>query len=69
MRKLTNAEAEAEAWKEWIEGEEGAKSSAGQAAGQYLRNRLWRAFMAGANAQRIIRSKTDSDGWVVCEEG
>ncbi len=35
------------AWKDYIQSEEGKRLSSGEAAGQYLKNRLCRSFMAG----------------------
>jgi hypothetical protein len=37
------------AWNRWIESAEGKRCRHGSAAGQYLENRLYLAFMAGAN--------------------
>lgn len=36
-----------QAWNMWTESEEGKLCSEGTATGEYLQNRLWRAFMAG----------------------
>ena len=38
------------AWVQWIESPGGRKCNAGTVEGQYLYNRLWAAFMAGAEA-------------------
>lgn len=37
------------AWEEWLDSKEGHECSEGAASGEYLKNRLWRAFMAGRN--------------------
>lgn len=42
----------AKARDEWLESEEGKECLAGHPAGQYLRNRLVRAFIAGWNADK-----------------
>ena len=36
------------AWNAWLASEEGQKCLSEGAYGEYLRNRLWRAFIAGA---------------------
>jgi hypothetical protein len=42
----------AQAWDSWIDSEEGRSCSSERGCyGEYLRNRLWRAFMAGANSK------------------
>jgi hypothetical protein len=35
------------AWQKWRQSKEGIECCAGMAQGQYLENRLWRAFLAG----------------------
>jgi len=35
------------AWAVWLDSEEGRMCTEGQATGQYLQNRLWRAYMRG----------------------
>lgn len=47
----------AKARDEWLESDEGRKCALGSASGQYLRNRLERSFIAGAEAQRRIASQ------------
>lgn len=37
-------------WKVWLDSPEGSECAKGVATGQYLENRLWRAFMDGFNA-------------------
>ena len=44
----------AKARDEWFESEDGKKCSEGQASGQYLNNRLERAFIAGWDAHKKI---------------
>lgn len=39
------------AWDSWIASEQGEKCLGPGAVGEYLRNRLWWAYMAGAEAQ------------------
>jgi hypothetical protein len=41
---------EAHAWQSWRDGDEGQGSLAGSAAGEYLENRLWAAYIAGWKA-------------------
>jgi hypothetical protein len=41
------------AWNEWKSSPEGMVTFEGTAQGSYLRNRLWRAFMAGRESQRM----------------
>ncbi len=43
-----------QAWMEWQKSTDGVKCEHGTAEGQYLSNRLWRAFMAGAKAAEKI---------------
>lgn len=38
------------AWDAWIAGDEGQNCMTEGAHGEYLRNRLWRAFIAGAGS-------------------
>jgi hypothetical protein len=45
----------AQAWQDWEESETGQRCLAGTATGQYLKNRLWRAFMAGVEAAKQAR--------------
>lgn len=58
---MREGEALAFAWNVWSESEEGRECEepttlyAHPEARQYLRNRLWRAFMAGADAGRKIQ--------------
>lgn len=40
----------AQAWDAWITSEKGEECMAEGAYGEYLRNRLWWAFMAGADS-------------------
>lgn len=35
------------AFEEWLESKEGKECIAGQTQGEYLKNRIWYAFMAG----------------------
>jgi hypothetical protein len=50
------------AWQDWIESEEGKRTAnistlpVGERGGQYLENRLWAAFIAGAQAVREGRA-------------
>jgi len=44
-------------WNEWTESEEGQSAMRGTAEGQYLQNRLWLAFMAGAKAVQDSEQK------------
>ena len=44
---------------EWIESEEGQTCSEGTTYGDYLRNRLYRAFMAGWNARDSRKGRSD----------
>ena len=37
-------------WEEWLRSEEGIDCSEGKTEGEYLKNRLWRAFMSGFDA-------------------
>lgn len=41
------------AWNKWLSSDEGKMCCEGNASAQYLENRLWRAFHAGRNAQRV----------------
>lgn len=43
----TRMHPDAKAWLTWLESEEGVSLSSGTASSVYLKNRLWRAFMAG----------------------
>jgi hypothetical protein len=46
--EMARNQAIARAWDSWITSEEGEKCMSEGAFGEYLRNRLWWAFMAGA---------------------
>lgn len=46
-----------ESLEEWLATEEGKNCAKGKTEGEYLRNRLWWAFMAGWNA-----AKGEEDG-------
>lgn len=52
MRLSDLRNAEAKARDKWLESEEGVKCQSGQPQGQYLRNRLERAFLAGYAAAK-----------------
>lgn len=41
----------AEAWLKWIDSAEGVACSSGSSSGEFLKNRLWHAFMAGCKAR------------------
>ena len=41
------------AWEVWRDSDDGKMCAEGQIAGQYLENRLWRAFMAGVASQTL----------------
>lgn len=41
------------AWNKWIQSEEGKSCLCDTASGQYLENRLWKAFVAGADGVTI----------------
>ena len=45
----------AKARDEWLESEEGRRCLEGMPSGHWLENRIRRAFLAGANAQRELR--------------
>jgi hypothetical protein len=47
------------AWRAWLNSEDGKNCRAGVAHGEYLKNRLWFAFMAGRSSQiPVQRSKS-----------
>lgn len=46
--------ARARAVKAWLESDEGIRCAAGPAEGQYLKNRLWRAFLAGFSSAEAL---------------
>jgi hypothetical protein len=48
-----------EAWENWERSGEGQLCLNGSASGQYLRNRLWKAFMAGRKPDPALRALTD----------
>ena len=48
------------AWDKWTESHEGIKCLAGTTSGAYLKNRLWAAFMAGAEVGSEVAATLDS---------
>lgn len=46
---MTRGELISLAWRNWLASEEGKSCASGEATGQYLENRLHRAFTAGAD--------------------
>jgi len=49
VREVSRHE-DAIAWTRWLESDEGRRCTWANASGQFLENRLWRAFMAGCEA-------------------
>lgn len=47
MSKVIRTHPDVLNWRGWCKSSEGLACLAGSATGQYLENRLWRAFMAG----------------------
>lgn len=47
----------AKAWKAWLKSEDGKGCSDGVTTGQYLENRLWRAFTAGWMAAEQVSDR------------
>lgn len=57
-KKSNNKHPAAEARDRWLSNDEGKSCCDGNAKGQYLQNRLERAFMAGWNAcEELVRRK------------
>jgi len=45
------------AWNKWRESPDGERCAEGTATGEYLENRLWRAFMAGVKSTEPARTE------------
>jgi hypothetical protein len=59
QKKAAPGEELAAAWRQWLESDKGKQCIAGDAHGRYLENRLWWAFMAGAESAEMA-IKTES---------
>lgn len=49
------------AWAKWINSREGFQCLSGRTSGEYLENRLWRAFMAGRGYGVAARKNRRAD--------
>jgi hypothetical protein len=48
----------AQAWNKWQESPDGERCQSDSPSGEWLQNRLWRAFMAGAKAVEDSNAKS-----------
>lgn len=52
---MSDGRISAEAWNAWLKSDMGQKCATPPADGEYLKNRLWWAFMAGYKAAEKVR--------------
>lgn len=57
MKREAQMHPDAAAWNKWIGSAEGKKCMESGAAGVYLENRLWHAFMAGIEHENQMKEK------------